>query len=175
MDVLSQLVYSAGAINEFYLWRMTRGLMPIFMCLRDDNLPGEQWRGCPGCPDVWVSNLGRIKIGGTIAPQFEMYADKIGYLGVEIDGKGCMVYRLVARAWGLTPDDYDTAPPYPDADSYVVHHKSNDGYDNRPANLVVLRKSVHDKISHSGNGLQYPSKELADIYAACDEYLKITK
>lgn len=56
---------------------------------------------------------------------------------------GPYVYQMVADAWleGYT---------YNPKTNKQIHHITNDGYDNRPENLILVSATEHEKI-HSGN------------------------
>lgn len=80
------------------------------------------------------------------------HAVKIGYLIVKNPIKNAKTkffrneygylhaYHLVADAW-LT-EEYTHGKE--------IHHITNDGYDNRPENLIILDKDIHDKIPKDG-------------------------
>ena len=55
---------------------------------------------------------------------------------------GPYVYQMVADAW-LEDYIYDETEGH-------IHHITNDGYDNRPENLILVSATEHKKI-HSGN------------------------
>ena len=64
--------------------------------------------------------------------------NKVGYL--KIVGLGLYVYQMVADAWLV--DKYEPG--------MEIHHITNDGYDNRPENLILVSATEHEKI-HCGN------------------------
>ncbi len=116
--------------------------------------------------DIWTSNYGRIarRIGENKygENEYEILTDyyeekiekslnknllknhetknKVGYL--KIDGLRPYVYQMVADAW-LEDYIYDETEGH-------IHHITNDGYDNRPENLILVSATEHKKI-HSGN------------------------
>ncbi|MDE6250450.1 MAG: hypothetical protein K2M34_02340 [Alphaproteobacteria bacterium] len=173
MTDLRDMLIAAKSINEYY----RRTSAAEWICNKDtlDDLTRpdgttERWRlynkhGYPKIQELWVSNLGRIKItddvGTRIAPLVEDYhrdkslnadilnTSKIGYLIVR-DYPELKVWRLVAETW-LNP------PPEPD---WTVHHITNDGYDNRPENLIWLPWDVHSDNVHRVDGKRLPGKEL---------------
>lgn len=113
--------------------------------------------------DIWASNYGRIarRIGEN---EYEILTDyyeekiekslnknllknhetknKVGYL--KIDGLRPYVYQMVADAWlkGYTYNPYNKT-------NKQIHHITNDGYDNRPENLIILDNYTHREL-HSG-------------------------
>ncbi len=52
------------------------------------------------------------------------------------------IYQLVAKVWLKQPDDINET-------IYDVHHITNDGYDNRPENLIYLRRDLHNQLPKS--------------------------
>ena len=91
-----------------------------------------------------ISNCGRVEINGDIKTQADE-SGKTGYLKVMgYPGLG-MVYNLVANTWIKKPDNYCS-------DCILdVHHITNNGYDNRPENLIWLKKCDHSRIDHKVN------------------------
>ncbi len=147
----ASLLVEAGDINAAYerydacLWVVN---------VKNDSLPGENWTSHPRYHKVMVSDFGRIKINDKIADLFEMTSayfqskpkelpinketlkrNGIGYVGVYIGDCKKLVYELVAETF---------CGPRPDG--AIIHHKSDDGYDNRPKNLVYILPAVHRKI-----------------------------
>ena len=127
--------------------------------------------------EIYASNRGRIKVNGKICelyeeisknPKNEEYKKRltkslfniliknkethIGYLIAKIPDAikknvrheyfGPYVYQMVADAW-LEDYIYDETEGH-------IHHITNDGYDNRPENLILVSATEHEKI-HSGN------------------------
>lgn len=130
--------------------------------------------------EIYASNRGRIKVNGKICtlyeeisknPKKEEYKEQltkplfnvliknqenhIGYLLAKIPDAikknvrheyfGPYVYQMVADAWlkGYTYNPYNKT-------NKQIHHITNDGYDNRPENLILVSATEHKKI-HSGN------------------------
>lgn len=62
----------------------------------------------------------------------------------KIDGLRPYVYQMVADAWlkGYTYNPYNKT-------NKQIHHITNDGYDNRPENLIILDNYTHREL-HSG-------------------------
>ena len=109
--------------------------------------------------DIWASNYGRIarRIGENkykiLTDYYEEKIEKslnknllknhetknkVGYL--KIDGLRPYVYQMIADAWLV--DKYEPG--------MEIHHITNEGYDNRPENLILVSATEHEKI-HSGN------------------------
>ena len=110
---------------------------PVFKILDTNSLPGEIFRPYPNNKTIEVSNLGRIKIDNKIIEQFDFHKNRRGYLYIKIDDIiNCpeLVYRFVAETWCQCPNILE---------KWEVHHISNNGYDNRPNNLIWLRKGWH--------------------------------
>jgi len=97
--------------------------------------------------DVHVSNFGRVKCNNEILEQIDPDKNnpwKSGYLFVDIKGikEPLKVYRLVAETWLKKPNnDYD--PSEKAYDYTIVHHISNNGYDNRIENLMWVTNWQH--------------------------------
>jgi len=90
-----------------------------------------------------VSNLGRVKYNGKILPQREESANSNGYLVVEVPSPYPVhVYKIVADAW---------LEPPADKSKFEIHHISNNGYDNRPQNLIWVEKDIHKQIHDIAN------------------------
>ena len=111
------------------------------------NNKNEKWSSYPleiktkKVNSLEISNLGRVKVNGTIAVQDDK-KDKIGYLIIKAYPSLGMVWNLVANTWLKKPtcacEDC----------IYDVHHITNNGYDNTPENLIWLKKCTHFKINH---------------------------
>lgn len=109
---------------------------------KDDELPAriitkygiENWKTDPSRirNKYEVSNYGRVKLNGEI---LEIVDNSSGWLVLK-DYPTVYVYRLVADAWLTSPDD----------NGWQVHHINNDGYDNRPENLIYLTAEDHSRI-----------------------------
>ncbi len=92
-----------------------------------------------------ISNLGRVKINNKIEKQFQK---KYGYLYVRLNDKiEYPVYRFVAEVWCKCPVS-DTLIKLPKNDYWIVHHKTNNGFDNRCSNLIWMLRSDHSQLSH---------------------------
>ena len=103
------------------------------------NLPGEEWCDLPGYSHDSISNMGRVKYNDTIVQQDD--AEKTGYLKLDVEKKlgvdhTVNVYALVAKAFLGKKE----------GDGYDVHHIDNNGYDNRPENLILLTRTQHNAV-----------------------------
>ena len=83
--------------------------------------------------EIQVSDFGRIIYDGQIVKQYDMEKDK-GYLYIKQIGTTKKVWNLVADSWLIKPN---TECPL------SVHHISNNGYDQRPENLIFLTMCEH--------------------------------
>ena len=157
LDSLQKSIYSAKSINNYYI---ADGFKHWVWLNRSGKIPGEEWKQCsknyPGCS---ASNFGRIRKDGKILKQYEEHypdytpkqilqlllagATNVGWLCVDAGPRGgaVYVYTLVADAW----------LKYEPTKGIEIHHKSNDGYDNSPDNLIALDTDTHKEINHSGS------------------------
>jgi len=94
-----------------------------------------------------VSNYGRVKLRETFDSDWVMLKQHDcpqkgkGWLLVE-NTKSIYVYILVAETWLEKPT----------GEALGLHHITNDGYDNRPENLIYLNSEVHNKLpKNKGN------------------------
>lgn len=105
----------------------------------ETNLPGEEWRDLPGYKQYSISNMGRVKYNDAIVQQDD--AERTGYLKLDVEKKlgvdhSVNVYTLVAKAFLGKKE----------GDGYDVHHIDNNGYDNRPENLILLTRTQHNAV-----------------------------
>lgn len=118
--------------------------------MQKEDLPDEVWKSHPG--KGWnkyqISNLGRIKHNGKIVPQKDKDEKTTGWLVLDKEKfgssveTGVYVYRMVAETWLIKDGNQEET-----FGEWHVHHISNNGYDNRPENLIWLRKTLHfDKV-----------------------------
>lgn len=103
------------------------------------NLPGEEWRDLPGYNQYSISNMGRVKYNDVIVPQDD--TERTGYLKLDVEKKlnvdhSVNVYTLVAKVFLGKKE----------GDGYDVHHIDNNGYDNRPENLILLTRTQHNAV-----------------------------
>ena len=141
--------------------------MPVYKITDNTLLPGEVFRKYPKneniCyadfreyltgegkieKEIFVSNLGRIKIGDNVVKQYHI---DYGYLKVNIVNKYFYnVYRIVAETWCECPVKKTTQ-------YWSVHHINNNGFDNRPDNLIWGNNKEHSYIE------KYNKKKMIDI------------
>lgn len=170
-DIKSVVSYSLNELNSIvqnYSYSKNDNSYqgkPVYKNIEDDQLSGECWRPyltiikatdtdfnfrtnmqneALNTYDIKVSNLGRVKVGNEIKRQ---YQNGFGWLYVNISQNiKYYVYRMVAEVWNVCPveNTYEH-----ERDSYwTVHHITNNGFDNRPSNLIWLSKEQHNAISH---------------------------
>ena len=99
---------------------------------------------------IEVSNFGRVRftyIDGKIEikQQIEYYDLKTGYLCLEgnyNDLPDKFIYQMIANTWLIKDGNQEDT-----LGEWHVHHILNNGYDNRPENLIWIRKTLHfDKV-----------------------------
>ena len=116
-----------------------------------ENLPGEIWvrLSQKGWERIFVSNQARVKYlkdDGNfefLNQDEDPSISDFGYLVIDPEKKYPelhevaypRVYKLVAMAF-LGKNEYE-------GDCSVIHHIDNNGYDNRPENLVILSNAQH--------------------------------
>ena len=122
-----------------------------------ENLPGEIWvrLSQKGWERIFVSNQARIKYlkdDGNfefLNQDEDPSISDFGYLVIDPEKKYPelhklvstgypRVYKLVAMAF-LGKNEYE-------GDGSVIHHIDNNGYDNRPENLIWLTREEHNQI-----------------------------
>jgi len=148
---------------------------PVYKIENNCLLPGETFRAYPKNEDICyadfreylqgknkiqdqieVSNLGRIKINNSIKTQYHI---DYGYLKVKIiNNYYYCVYRMVAETWCKCPVNRTSS-------NWSVHHINNNGFDNRPENLIWLNKKEHSYIE------KYNKKKLSTNFEEVKNYL----
>ena len=122
-----------------------------------ENLPGEIWvrLSQKGWERIFVSNQARVKYLKDDGDLEFLNQDEdpsiwdFGYLVIDPEKKYPelhklvstgypRVYKLVAMAF-LGKNEYE-------GDGSVIHHIDNNGYDNRPENLIWLTREEHNQI-----------------------------
>ena len=144
--------------KEFCKPNPPKGIVIGGKCLYENmdvtELDGEIFKPHPNL-DILASNFGRVKYNNKILEQFDPQANnkwKCGYLFVKIKGIGKreinkLVYKLVAETWLKKPvNDWD--PSDKAFDYSVVHHITNNGYDNRVENLMYVTNWQHAMIHY---------------------------
>jgi hypothetical protein len=128
--------------------------VPIYKNKDAMELDGEIFRTHPDYVNIQVSNFGRIKNSNNeILEQYDPDEDdkwKCGYLKVKIKGIRKpeiekLVYKLVGETWLKKPVNNW----YPSDNAYnynIIHHITNNGYDNRVENLIRVTKWQHKMI-----------------------------
>lgn len=173
---LKNAVVNSESINKYY---KRSSSIDIITDTSPKKISEEKWRKCETYTyygyEIYASNRGRIKVNGKICtlyeeisknPKKEEYKEQltkplfnvliknqenhIGYLLAKIPDDikrnanheyfGQYVYRMVADAWLINKNEKRT----------IVHHITNDGYDNRPENLIWVSGDEHNQI-HYGN------------------------
>ena len=171
---LRNAVVNSKSINHYY--NTVDGAFDVITDTTPKNLSGERWHKCNKIcekndinDEIYASNRGRIKIKkdgeeficilydkqDTDNPiNKKVFADlckkrkAVGYLIIEnpitkkffkLKSKNnddyLCVYHMVADAW-LEKDDEKT----------IIHHITDDGYDNRPENLIWVSGDEHNQI-----------------------------
>ena len=116
---------------------------------------------------IEVSNLGRVKINGQMKKQ---YQKQYGYLYVNVTPDiSYEVYRLVAETWLDCPVE-DTLEISGHL-WYVVHHITDNGFDNRPSNLIWCTNDIHGTLRHKAN--ESNSKINSEIIKRFDDILAL--
>lgn len=173
IEELRNSVVNSESINNYY--RTSPGAFDVITDTSPEELSGERWRKCNEIcekndidDEIYASSRGRIKIKkdgkeficilydkqDTKNPiNKEVFADlckkrkAVGYLIIEnpitkeffkLKSKNndyLCVYHMVADAW-LEKD----------AEKTIVHHITDDGYDNRPENLIWVSGDEHKQI-----------------------------
>ena len=102
---------------------------------------------------IEVSNLGRVKINGQMKKQ---YQKQYGYLYVNVtpDISYCPVEDTLEISGHLW---------------YVVHHITDNGFDNRPSNLIWCTNDIHITLKHKAN--ESNSKINSEIIKRFDDIL----
>ncbi len=160
LSELQESIVPGSCINGYYLKNANAF---IFTGSGQD----EQWRKCQNYKyyghEIYASNRGRIKVKmdkdiiicdlcEEIAPKdkitYKLFKSlhkrkHIGWLRAKIPNNtrclGGYVYQMVADA--SLADKYTKGKE--------IHHITNDGYDNRPENLIILDSTTHRKINHN--------------------------
>lgn len=98
--------------------------------------------------NIYITNLGDVISSKYLKTQNKWSIPMLlktkldqGYFKIRIKNDYKMVSRLVAEAWLVLPDDYDTA-------KYEVHHIDEDKQNNAATNLYIIKKENH-KTLHS--------------------------
>ncbi|GHU66817.1 hypothetical protein FACS189447_08340 [Spirochaetia bacterium] len=110
-------------------------------------IPGEEFSDFPEFPEIKVSNLGRVMHKGEILQQEPRSEKDYDYLCVNIPEYyhfPILVYELVAKTYLLKDN--------PNPQKYwIIHHISNNGFDNRTENLMYVTCEQHTEIHNFGS------------------------
>ncbi|MDR3258255.1 MAG: hypothetical protein LBT51_01410 [Fusobacteriaceae bacterium] len=104
-------------------------------------IPGEEFVYFPEYDEIKVSNFGRIIYHNEILHQESRSKKDYDYLCVKIPEYRfpILVYKLVAETFLLKDN--------PDPSKYnIIHHISNNGFDNRVINLIYVTSEQHKEI-----------------------------
>lgn len=123
---------------------------PIHLVMNPEELPGEVFKkGSVSYGkdknkvffEIEGSNFGRIRLNGKILAQEASDPDHYDYLAVYIDTNitSALAHRIIASLWCKYPEDADVS-------KLEVHHITNNGYDNRPCNLLWVTPEEHAEI-----------------------------
>ncbi len=146
-ELNSKVITRAEILNEY---KNEKKESQIFRNTEPAVSTKKVWKNCPENPGIEVSNFGRVKIDGEIWKQRDV-KNKPGYLILdnfrsvpekykEYIRQFDYVYQLVARLW--------LGNHIQDGSTWDIHHISNKGHNNRPENLIWMRRDDHNKINH---------------------------
>ena len=122
-----------------------------------ENLPGEIWvrLSQKGWERIFVSNQARVKYlkdDGNLEflnQDEDPSISDFGYLVIDPEKKYPKLHKLISKGYPRYPRVYKlVAMAFLGKDEYegdgsVIHHIDNNGYDNRPENLVILSNAQH--------------------------------
>jgi hypothetical protein len=134
---------------------------------KDINLiSGEFFSNFPEFPEIKVSNLGRVMYKGEILPQEPKSEKDYDYLYVNIP-EYChfpiLVYELVAKTYLLKDN--------PDFKKYrIIHHISNNGFDNRVVNLIYVTCEQHTSLHNFGKRFCANNSKYHECDKSCKYY-----
>ena len=142
--------------NEKYSPIVFHNKIPIHEIL-DENIPGEIFTTKTiKITDtnereieilISASNLGRVKNSNGIIRQ-KVDSEKITgdwlYVEIEVENKyhKIWVYKIIANLWCIKPGHDEDEKGI----IWDMHHISNNGFDNRPSNLIWLTRCEHKLI-----------------------------
>ncbi len=123
---------------------------PIHLVMTPEELPGEVFRkgqvsyGKDGNQvffEAEGSNFGRVRLQGKILAQKARDPEHQDYLIVYINTviPSVSVHRIIASLWCKQPEGFTVS-------DLEVHHITNNGYDNRPCNLLWVTRDEHAEI-----------------------------
>lgn len=121
--------------NRYKPFLMEKGV--YYHEYKEHYIPNEIFIDFYELPTLKVSNLGRVKYNDIILPQEQESEEKYDYLWVKVPQyKWIKVYELVAKTFLLKTN--------PNPEKYkIIHHISNNGFDNRIENLMYVTCEQH--------------------------------
>lgn len=154
--------------KNYYLWldelkHKLKNYEPLYIDLRinspsfnysEHNLQGEIWKKInqAGYSRYEISNLGRVKYLGRIVPQKNELIDGREHIGYLVLDKLAFQKKYPCTPSGFSQKNYVytlVALAFLgkiEGDGYHVHHITNNGYDNRVENLVLLNREEHSYV-----------------------------
>ncbi len=125
--------------NTFYYQNMTK-----------ENLEGEQFRPYPNDELIEVSNYGRVRINNEIIKQIDNFDEHPngGYLWLDCPKYPQYHHNKLYYVYILVVDTWLGKNPGTPGNWYHRHHINNNGYDNRPENLIWLTSEEHKQIPY---------------------------
>jgi hypothetical protein len=128
-------------------------------------LSDEKFCDFPDFSEIKVSNLGRVMYKGEILTQEPESERNYDYLWVKVpDYKWIKVYELVAKTFLLKSN--------PEPQKYrIIHHISNNGFDNRVVNLLYVTCEQHTDLHNFGSKFCARNRK----YHECDKDCKYYK
>lgn len=148
LEELRQMIQKA---SRYYPVQAVGGV-PLHEVMSSAELPGEVFRCGPvRAPDGRMielegSNLGRVRLpGGPVLAQFES-PPGYDFLCVSAEGQELPVHQVIAALWHAVKGQPVGGPK-----DLQVHHLTNNGYDNRPSNLLWVTPEEHALI-HGWDG-----------------------
>lgn len=159
VEKIKSLIVDTQTINEYYFekdsirdktYKLKQNAQDLSYSFNTEDVFDEEafkvyYRNSDLDLVIEVSNLGRVRINDKIAAQADKNCQKVGYLQLEYCQK-------IKKAWDVIPENYiyqmvaKVWLGVPDGENWVVHHITNNGYDNRVENLIWADKSLHDEI-----------------------------
>jgi hypothetical protein len=127
-------------------------------------ISGEEFIDFPEFTEVKVSNLGRVMYKGEILSQEPESERNYDYLWVKVPSyKWIKVYELVAKTFLLK--DNTNPQKY-----RIIHHISNNGFDNRAVNLLYVTCEQHADLHNFGSKFCTRNKKYHECDINCKYY-----
>lgn len=121
---------------------------PIHLVMTPEELPGEVFKkGLVSVGqnankvvfEIEGSNFGRVRSHGKILEQNDPKNADYLMVTIEDEDTSAPVHRVIATLWCKSPEGIDVS-------TLQVHHITNNGFDNRPCNLLWVSQIEHSKI-----------------------------